>query len=172
MLAVAAAQLGYRCHIYAPEVTSVAAEGWAEWTRASYDDITALRAFAAKVAVVTYELENIGHAPLAALDEGATVHPSGQALKIAQDREAEKCFVGSLGGRTAPWASVNYRADLDAALARIGTPAILKTRRFGYDGKGQARIMKPEDADAARTPIAEQPTILEDRKSTRLHSSH
>src|SRR3546814_4724497 len=96
MLAVAAAQLGYRCHIYAPEETSVAAEVSAEWTRASYDDITALRAFAAKVAVVTYEFENIDHAPLAALDEGATVHPSVQALKIAQDREAEKSFVGSL----------------------------------------------------------------------------
>src|SRR3546814_17169580 len=81
MLAVAAAQLGYRCHIYAPEETSVAAEVSAEWTRASYDDITALRAFAANVAVVTYEFENIDHAPPAALDEGATVHPSVQARK-------------------------------------------------------------------------------------------
>src|SRR3546814_14143346 len=106
MLAVAAAQLGYRCHIYAPEETSVAAEVSAEWTRASYDDITALRAFAAKVAVVTYAFENIDHAPLAALDAGDTVHPSVRALKIAQDREAEKSFVGRMGGRTATWATI------------------------------------------------------------------
>src|SRR3546814_12736541 len=94
-------------------------------------------------------------------DWSSDVCSSDLALKIAQDREAEKSFVGSLGGRTAPWASVNNRADLDAALARIGTPAILKTRRFGYDGKGQARIMKPEDADAAWPLLAEQPTQLD-----------
>ena len=161
MLAMAAAQLGYRCHIYAPEDTSIAAEVAGEWTRADYDDIAALRAFAASVDVVTYEFENIHHAPLVALSEEATVRPSVQALEIAQDREAEKSFVGSLGGRTAPWASVASRADLDAALAKIGTPAILKTRRLGYDGKGQARIMTSGDADAAWKTMAGQAAILE-----------
>ncbi|HKX36445.1 MAG TPA: 5-(carboxyamino)imidazole ribonucleotide synthase [Rhizorhapis sp.] len=161
MLAVAAAQLGYRCHIYAPEAVSVAAEVAAEWTRGSYDDIAALRAFAASVDVVTYEFENIHHAPLVALSEEAIVRPSVQALEIAQDREAEKSFVGALGGRTAPWASVGNREELDAAIAAIGTPAILKTRRLGYDGKGQARIMKADEASPAWTAIAGQPAILE-----------
>lgn len=161
MLAMAAAQLGYRCHIYAPEEQSVAAEVAARWTRGGYDDIAALRAFAASVDVVTYEFENIHHAPLVALSEEAIVRPSVQALEIAQDREAEKRFVGSLGGRTAPWASVASREELDAALGAIGAPAILKTRRLGYDGKGQARILKPEDADAAWQAIAGQPAILE-----------
>ncbi|MCF8708120.1 5-(carboxyamino)imidazole ribonucleotide synthase [Rhizorhapis sp. SPR117] len=161
MLAMAAAQLGYRVHIYAPEETSIAAEVAAEWTRGDYDDVAALRAFAAKVDVVTYEFENIHHAPLVALSEVATVRPSVQALEIAQDREAEKTFIDDLGGRTAPWASVGDRAELDAALAKIGTPAILKTRRLGYDGKGQARIMTRADADAAWATIAGQPAILE-----------
>ena len=161
MLSMAAAQLGYRCHIYAPEQTSIAAEVAAQWTRASYDDIAALRAFGASVDVVTYEFENIHHAPLVALSEEAIIRPSVQALEIAQDREAEKRFVGAQGGRTAPWASVSNRNELDAALAKIGAPAILKTRRLGYDGKGQARIMNPQDADAAWTTIAGQPAILE-----------
>ncbi|MBK5265430.1 MAG: 5-(carboxyamino)imidazole ribonucleotide synthase [Alphaproteobacteria bacterium] len=161
MLAMAAAQLGYRVHIYAPEETSIAAEVAAEWTRGDYDDIAALRAFAAKVDVVTYEFENIHHAPLVALAESAIVRPSVQALEIAQDREAEKSFIGHLGGRTASWASVGDRAELDAALTKIGAPAILKTRRLGYDGKGQARIMAAGDADAAWAAIAGQPAILE-----------
>lgn len=161
MLAIAAAQLGYRCHIYAPEEQSIAAEVAAEWTRGSYDDIAALRAFGASVDVVTYEFENIHHAPLVALAEEAVVRPSVQALEIAQDREAEKKFVGSLGGRAAPWASVASREMLDEALGKIGTPAILKTRRLGYDGKGQARILKAEDTDAAWAAIAGQPAILE-----------
>ncbi|MBB4641392.1 5-(carboxyamino)imidazole ribonucleotide synthase [Rhizorhapis suberifaciens] len=161
MLAMAAAQLGYRCHIYAPEKTSIAAEVAAEWTRGDYDDIAALRKFAASVDVVTYEFENIHHAPLVALSEEAILRPSVQALEIAQDRKAEKSFVGSLGGRTAPWASVNSRDELDAALSKIGAPAILKTRRLGYDGKGQARIRKSEDADAAWKTISGQPAIME-----------
>src|SRR3546814_12572914 len=90
MLAVAAAQLGYRCHIYAPEETSVAAEVSAEWTRASYDDITALRHLAAKVAVLPSEFQNFHHAHPAALDEGATVHTPRQAPQIAPDRQQEK----------------------------------------------------------------------------------
>ncbi len=150
MIAVAAAQLGYRCHIYAPEAESVAAEISAAFTRAEWDDAAALARFAASCAVVTYEFENVPVAPLAALAE-ATV-PHWRALETAQDRLTEKSFVTGLGGRTAPFAPVDSPADLAAAIARIGAPGILKTRRDGYDGKGQWRIAAPEDAAAVDLP--------------------
>lgn len=150
MIAVAAAQLGYRCHVYSPEADSVAAETSAEFTRAEWDDAAALAAFAAKCAVVTYEFENVPVAPLTALP-AATV-PHWRALETAQDRLNEKTFVAALGGRTAPFAPVDSPADLAAAIARIGTPGILKTRRDGYDGKGQWRIMAPADAEGLDLP--------------------
>lgn len=150
MIAVAAAQLGYRCHIYAPEADSVAAEVSAEFTRAGWGDATALAQFAASCAVVTYEFENVPVAPLAALDT-ATV-PHWRALETAQDRLSEKTFVNGLGGRTAPFAPVDSADDLQAAIRAIGTPGILKTRRDGYDGKGQWRIMTPQDAQGLDLP--------------------
>lgn len=150
MIATAAAQLGYRCHIYAPEAESIAAEVSAEFTCAAWDDATGLTEFARSCAVVTYEFENVPVAPLAALDE-ATV-PHWRALETAQDRLSEKRFVTALGGRTAPFAAVDSPADLAAAIGEIGTPGILKTRRDGYDGKGQWRIMTPADADSLDLP--------------------
>ncbi|MFS0738070.1 5-(carboxyamino)imidazole ribonucleotide synthase [Sphingomonas sp. 1P06PA] len=161
MLAIAAAQLGYRCHVYAPEASGPATEVSAAWTRAAYDDERALAAFAAKVSIVTYEFENIAADTVRTLAKRVAVHPSPRSLEVAQDRLAEKRFVAGLGLKTAPWAPVADRADLTRALAAVGTPAILKTRRFGYDGKGQARITTPEDADAAWTAIGGQPAILE-----------
>jgi 5-(carboxyamino)imidazole ribonucleotide synthase len=158
MLAVAAAQLGYRSHIYAPGADSVAAEVAARCTRGAFDDAAALAAFAAGVDVVTYEFENIPTAPLAGLTR---LHPPVRALEIAQDRLEEKNFVAGLGGRPAPFAAVDDRAGLDAALAEIGVPAVLKTRRFGYDGKGQARIMAPGEADAAWTAVHGARCVLE-----------
>jgi 5-(carboxyamino)imidazole ribonucleotide synthase len=161
MLALAAAQLGYRCHIYAPEEAPPAAEVAAEHTRADYDDEAALARFGASVAVATYEFENIAAAPLDALAREAPLFPPRRALEIAQDRLAEKEFVAGLGGRPAPFAAVASRAELEEALVRVGTPAILKTRRFGYDGKGQARIMTPTEADAACASMRDAPSILE-----------
>jgi 5-(carboxyamino)imidazole ribonucleotide synthase len=158
MLAMAAAQLGYRCHVYAPEADSIAAEVCAAFTCAAWDDAGAMARFAADCAVVTYEFENVPVAPLAAL--GAVpllAHP--RALETAQDRLAEKRFVEELGGRPAPWAAVDSAADLAAAIARIGAPGILKTRRDGYDGKGQWRIMAPGDAAALDLPA--KPLIYE-----------
>ena len=140
MLAMAAAQLGYRCHIYAPEAESVAAEVAAAWTRAEWEDAAAMARFAKACDVVTYEFENVPVAALAAL--GATpLHPPARALEVAQDRLAEKLFARELGGRTAPFAPVDGAAALAAAVAEIGAPGILKTRRDGYDGKGQWRIL-------------------------------
>jgi 5-(carboxyamino)imidazole ribonucleotide synthase len=162
MLAVAAAQLGYRCHIYAPDdETPPAAEVAAEFTRGAYEDEEALARFGEAVDVATYEFENIPAGPLDVLAFHAPLYPSHRALEVAQDRLSEKAFVAGLGGRPAPFAPVDTREDLDAAVAAIGTPAILKTRRFGYDGKGQARIMARDDADAAWAEMRGAPSILE-----------
>ena len=161
MLAMAAAQLGYRCHIYAPDPSCVAAEVAAEYSEGAFDDEGALTRFAAEIDVATYEFENIATAPLAALAELVPLHPSVEALTIAQDRLEEKNFIQRHGGRPAPFAPVDDRASLDAALAAIGTPAILKTRRFGYDGKGQVRIDHPEAADAAWAAVRGAPCVLE-----------
>jgi 5-(carboxyamino)imidazole ribonucleotide synthase len=151
MIAVAAAQLGYRCHVYAPEADSIAADVCAQFTCAAWDDAEAMAAFAADCAVVTYEFENVPVAPLAAL--GDTPLLAGPlALETAQDRLNEKRFVTGLGGTPAPYAPVDTAADLAAAIAAIGTPGILKTRRDGYDGKGQWRIMAPADAQSLDLP--------------------
>ena len=158
MLAIAAAQLGYRTHIYAPDEDSVAAEVAADFTQGAFGDAAAIARFAAGVEVVTYEFENIPGAPLAGL---ARLHPPVRALEIAQDRLAEKEFVVSLGGRPAPFAGVNDAAELEAALADIDTPAILKTRRFGYDGKGQVRIKAAAEVGAAWSAVGGASSVLE-----------
>lgn len=160
MIAIAAAQLGYRCHIYAPE-TGPANDVAPAFTQGAYDDDAALAAFAAQVDVVTYEFENVEAAPIERMGEIVPVRPSPQSLTVAQERVAEKSFVEALGGRAARWAAVADRAALDAAVAAIGCPAILKTTRFGYDGKGQARLSAPGDADAAWDAIGGGPAILE-----------
>jgi len=158
MLAIAAANLGYRTHVYAPGVSGPASEVAARWTHGAYEDEAALATFAAQVDVVTYEFENVD---VAALRRIPGVRPGVRALEVAQDRLSEKTFVQSLGGRPAPFRAVDSLADLKAALAEIGTPAILKTRRFGYDGKGQARITDPGQAKEAWARIGAQPAVLE-----------
>ena len=161
MLAMAAAQLGYRCHIYAPEADSVAAEVAADFTCAPYADAASLTRFAASVDVVTYEFENLPVADFAPLVGRVPVHPLFDILEIAQDRLREKSFMAGLGVATAPWRAVDDAAGLIAAVAEIGAPAILKTRCFGYDGKGQARIMAEADVAGAFDAIGAQPAILE-----------
>jgi len=161
MLAIAAAKLGYRCHVYSPEASGPASEVSAAWTQGHYDDRARLSQFASSVHVATYEFENVDADPLEAIEAIVAVRPPLRALRIAQDRIAEKTFAAEQGARTAPWQPVTTRAELDAALATIGVPAILKTTRFGYDGKGQARIAQLDDADAAWAAIAGAPAILE-----------
>lgn len=158
MLAVAAAQLGYRCHIYAPEADSVAAEVSAAFTCAAWADTEALARFAADCAVVTYEFENVPVTPLIALGE-VPLLPHPRALETAQDRLTEKTFVANLGGRTAPFAPVDSPAELARDLKVIGTPGILKTRRDGYDGKGQWRIADGLEVEVLDLP--QQPLIYE-----------
>ncbi len=163
MLGMAAAQLGYRTHIYAPEASGPAADVSPLWTRGGYDDEPALAAFAGAVDIVTYEFENVPEATVRQLAALGHVRPNARALAIAQDRLAEKGFVRDLGGRTAPYAPVPDRAALDEAVAVIGVPAILKTVRFGYDGKGQARLTgaTPAALDAAWAAIGGQAAVLE-----------
>ncbi len=161
MMAMAAAQLGYRCHVYAPEADAIAAEVCGGFTNAAWDDAAALARFASDCAVITYEFENVPVGPLAALG-GVRLQPGPRALKIAQDRLAEKVFVTDLGGRPAPFAAVDSADDLRAAIAAIGMPGILKTRRDGYDGKGQWRIRTPADAGMLEChDFAAQPLIYE-----------
>lgn len=149
MLASAAAELGYRTHVLAPDRESVAAQTASAVTRADYHNRVVLADFAQGCDVVTYEFENIDLGPVEWLAERVPVHPHPRALKVAQDRIAEKSFVAGLGGRPAAWAEVTDLASLEDALARIGTPAVLKTARFGYDGKGQVKISNPAEAALA-----------------------
>lgn len=163
MLAIAAAQLGYRCHIYAPEENSVAVEVAAEFTCKPYNDTDALRAFARSCDVVTYEFENVPVAPLHTIASVAPIRPGLKALEIAQDRVEEKLFAAALGGVTAPFEIVGERQGANAAFEKIGFPAILKTIRMGYDGKGQVRINTPADISQGWQDIGRQPAIAEKR---------
>ena len=161
MLSVAAARLGLKTHILEPGINAPAGDVAHQVTTASYEDSTALTAFGKAVDVITYEFENIPTSALDLLETLAPIHPGRQALATSQDRLTEKTFLQELGLQTAPFADIANAADLEAALATIGTPAILKTRRFGYDGKGQARIMSPTDANQAYADLAGAPAILE-----------
>ncbi|WP_116089694.1 5-(carboxyamino)imidazole ribonucleotide synthase [Sphingomonas crusticola] len=158
MLAIAAANLGYRTHVYAPGMSGPASEVSSRWTHGAYDDAACVAAFATQVDVVTYEFENVDVAALSGLPG---VRPSVKALEVAQDRVAEKSFVEAVGGRPAPFWPVGSLGDLKSAVKELAAPAILKTRRFGYDGKGQARIPDISRAEGAWGLIGKQPAVLE-----------
>ncbi len=161
MLSVAAARLGYLCHIYDPSPNPPAGDVAAQVTTAPWDDADALARFAASVDVITFEFENIPTATLDLLEPLRPIHPGRQALAVSQDRLQEKEFLCGLGLQTAPYQAVDGPDDLAAALAALGTPAILKTRRMGYDGKGQARLDRADDLAAAWAEMAGAPAILE-----------
>ncbi len=161
MLSVAASRLGLRCHIYEPGANPPAADVAHTCTCAGYDDETALIAFAQSVDVITYEFENIPTAALDLLERHRPIRPGREALRVSQDRLTEKDFLTGLGLSTAPYATVDDAQTLAAAIAKIGTPSILKTRRFGYDGKGQARLNTPDDAAQALADMAGAPALLE-----------
>jgi 5-(carboxyamino)imidazole ribonucleotide synthase len=160
MLSVAASRLGYRTHIYEPG-PSPAADVAHTLTTAPYEDEAALRAFAASVDVITYEFENVPTSALDLLESLKPIRPNRRALAISQDRITEKTFLNDLGLKTAPWAAVNSEADLRAAAETLGLPAILKTTRLGYDGKGQAKLTGPQDISTAWASMANAPSVLE-----------
>ncbi|ACM02827.1 5-(carboxyamino)imidazole ribonucleotide synthase [Cereibacter sphaeroides] len=161
MLSVAAARLGFRTHIFEPSANPPAADVAHAVTTAPYEDEAALRAFAASVDVITYEFENIPTSALDLLEALKPLHPNRRALAVSQDRLEEKGFLTGLGLAVAPYRPVGSREDLEAAIHGIGTPAILKTTRLGYDGKGQARLMEPDDAAEAFAAMGGQPAVLE-----------
>ncbi len=161
MLALAAGQLGFKCHIYAPEPDNPAYQVSASHTVGRYNDFDALARFATAVDVVTYEFENVPGETAAFFEDRIPLAPSARALSVAQDRIAEKTFIAGLGIPVAPFAPISNVKELEAALDKIGRPAILKTRRFGYDGKGQVKLTADQGAAAAWDAIGKVPAILE-----------
>jgi len=161
MLALAAARLGFKCHVLAPSPDSPAFDVVHRVTCADYNDTEALDRFAADVDVVTYEFENVPAETATFLSARVPVLPDPNILATTQDRLAEKTFVSGLGIGTAAFAAVGGPAELAAAIDRIGRPAVLKTRRYGYDGKGQATIRSGTDPAAAWREVGAQPCILE-----------
>lgn len=155
MLSVAASRLGYRCHVYEPGVAPAGDVAHAV-TNAPYEDHQALRAFAESVDVITYEFENVPTSALDLLESLRPIRPNRRALAVSQDRLTEKDFLTGIGLTTAPYRNVETEADLPAALADLGAPAILKTRRMGYDGKGQIRF-----SDAGQRDWTGAPSVLE-----------
>lgn len=161
MLALAAARLGLDCHIYAPEAESPAFAVSAASTIADYRDEAALARFAASVDAITYEFENVPVETVQFLEALKPVRPGSKALEVAQERLAEKRLARSLGASTADFAEVNSLEELRDQVKRIGLPAVIKTNRFGYDGKGQAKILIPEDIAPAFAALKGQQGILE-----------
>jgi 5-(carboxyamino)imidazole ribonucleotide synthase len=161
MLSVAASRLGYKTHIFEPGANPPAGQVADRVTTASYEDADALRAFADAVDVITYEFENIPTEALDILEALRPIHPNREALRVSQDRLTEKTFLRDLGLTTAPFATVDDTASMSAAVAEVGAPAILKTRRFGYDGKGQARLKTADGAPQALADMAGAPALLE-----------
>jgi 5-(carboxyamino)imidazole ribonucleotide synthase len=161
MLALAAARLGFKCHVFSPNPDSPAFDVVRRVTQADYGDTEALNRFAEDVDVVTYEFENVPAETATFLAARVPVLPDPKILATTQDRLAEKTFVAALGIGTAAFTQVGSAADLSGAIERVGRPAILKTRRFGYDGKGQVTIKNGTDAAAAWHEVGGQPCILE-----------
>jgi len=161
MLSVAAARLGFKTCIYEPNGDCPASHVANYHFQKSYDDAEALSQFAKACDVVTYEFENIPTQALDTIEALATLHPNRGALATSQDRLSEKNFLTRIGLKTAPFATVDDGESLQQAIDQIGTPAILKTRRMGYDGKGQSRLMTPDDAEQALAEMAGAASILE-----------
>ncbi|WP_044562126.1 5-(carboxyamino)imidazole ribonucleotide synthase [Azospirillum sp. B4] len=161
MTALAAANLGYRTHVFGPDGDSPCAQVAAVETRADFDDWAALEAFAQAVDVVTLEWENIPTATIDFLAARVPTFPGSGVLAVAQDRLAEKTFANSLGIGTAPFRAVSDVQSLRAAVAELGTPAILKSTRMGYDGKGQVRLNADTDLAAAWAELGTTGAVLE-----------
>ena len=161
MSAMAAARLGYRCHILTPEEDSPAGQVSARTFLGDYEDPALLRAFAESVDVVTFEFENVSAEGLDLLASIRPVRPSPAILRISQDRCTEKTFLNEAGVATAPWLAIRSRADLHASVARVGLPGLLKTTRGGYDGKGQAALRSVSDINATWEELEPKPLVFE-----------
>lgn len=161
MFAIAARRMGYRVHTLSPDYDTPTGQVADREVRAAYDDLDAVRDFARGVDVVTFEFENVSAAATEAAAEHAPVRPAGSVLHATQHRLREKGFLAGAGFPVTPFAAVRSLDDLRAALAALGTPAVLKTAGWGYDGKGQVRIGAPDEAEAAWSSLGDQEAILE-----------
>ena len=161
MLSVAASRLGFKTCVFEPGGDCPASHVANYHFKAGYDDTQALKAFAASVDVITYEFENVPTAALDLLEDAAPIRPNRASLATSQDRLTEKAFLQELGLSVAPFANVESAADLKSAMASIGTPSILKTRRMGYDGKGQIRLAEGDDPNAVWAQMSDAPCVLE-----------
>ncbi len=161
MLSLAAARLGLKTHVYSPEDEAPAAQVSFAYTKAGFDDAKALETFAHSCHAVTFEFENVPHETLERIGTISPVAPCARTLRVTQDRLAEKTFVTSLGLKTAPFANVESAEDAGSAIAKVGATSILKTRRMGYDGKGQSRVRNLDDVLGAFERFHGVPCILE-----------
>jgi 5-(carboxyamino)imidazole ribonucleotide synthase len=153
--------MGYRVHTLSPDYDTPTGQVADREVQAAYDDLDAVRGFARGVDVVTFEFENVSAAATEAAAEHAPVRPAGSVLHATQHRLREKGFLAGAGFPVTPFAAVRSLGDLQAALAALGTPAVLKTAGWGYDGKGQVRIASPDEAEAAWSSLGGQEAILE-----------
>lgn len=163
MLALSAARLGFKTHIYSDDPDSPTFEVTSRATHGGYQDLPHLETFARQVDVVTYEFENVPVEAARHIGQIVPVRPGARALEVAQDRLVEKQFVSDLGIAVAPFAEVSHRRDLMAALDQFKSPSILKTRRLGYDGKGQISLEPDADAAAAVAALGHRAAILEQK---------
>ena len=161
MFAMAAHRLGYRVHIFSPDADSPAGQVADEETVAAYDDLDAVRAFASVVDVVTFEFENVPAVTADAAAAVVPVRPHGHVLHVAQQRVREKRFLSDRGFPVTPFAAIAALEDLELALASVGTPGVLKSASFGYDGKGQVKAATPGDVRAAWDAMGRQEAVLE-----------
>ena len=161
MFAIAARRMGYRVHTYSPDDDTPTGQVADVEVTAPYDDLDALRAFARNVHVVTFEFENVPLRAVHAAEEFAPVRPGGLALHTAQQRAREKAFLADRGFPTAPFARAETLDELWAGVARVGTPAVVKTAAFGYDGKGQHRVTTPADVEHIWSAIGHQEAVIE-----------
>ena len=161
MFALAARRMGYRVHTFSPDEDSPTGQVADVEVTASYDDLEALRAFAGQVAVVTFEFENIPIEALDAIEEHAPIRPSANALHTAQQRAREKMFLADRGFPTAPFAQASTLDELWEAVTRVGTPAVIKTAAYGYDGKGQHKVTTPADVEHIWSAIGHQEAVVE-----------
>jgi len=161
MLALAAADIGYRCHIYCPEENSPAFQVADQVTVASYTNEDALTEFARSVDVATYEFENVPAQTADIVSKNTLLRPGARALMVSQDRLVEKQFLADAGVKTAPYQAFHTAAELKAAFKEIGRPSVAKTRRFGYDGKGQHLVKSSKDLEKVLEVTGGAPSILE-----------
>ena len=161
MFAIAARRMGYRVHTFSPEEDTPTGQVADVEVVADYDDLDALRAFARHVAVVTFEFENVPIDAIDAIEELAPVRPCGVALHTAQQRAREKQFLADRGFPTAPFGRAASLDELWDAVARVGTPAVIKTAAFGYDGKGQHKVTTPADVEHIWAAIGHQEAVVE-----------